>query len=215
MRALLPFSLLCFACLEPVEGRVSASTDTPSTSPDIAPDIGPDIAPDADGPDTPDATSDSDAATPCTTVRFESLTRRESTISPGYEMYITLKAAAVGSAPLAYHWALTEVPFGRDAQLSTPVRSDTAQFTATVPGTYEVSLAVTDAAGVRSCTATRRIDVPPPTYGLFIEALWTAPAEAPAVWTPRMGAEERTRLLKGWRGAVRAAIIAAQPEEGE
>ncbi len=53
-------------------------------------------------------------------------------------------------------------------------------------------------------------------YGVGLtEALWTAPAEAPAVWTPRMGAEERARLLKGWRGAVRAAIIAVQPEEGE
>ncbi|HYC68390.1 glycerol kinase GlpK [Brevundimonas sp.] len=36
------------------------------------------------------------------------------------------------------------------------------------------------------------------------------PVEAPARWEPRMGAEERERLLKGWRGAVRAAIIAAQ-----
>ena len=36
------------------------------------------------------------------------------------------------------------------------------------------------------------------------------PAEAPARWEPRMGAEERERLLKGWRGAVKAAIIAAQ-----
>ncbi|HZW16723.1 MAG TPA: glycerol kinase GlpK, partial [Brevundimonas sp.] len=36
------------------------------------------------------------------------------------------------------------------------------------------------------------------------------PAEAPARWEPRMAAEERERLLKGWRGAVRAAIIAAQ-----
>ena len=27
---------------------------------------------------------------------------------------------------------------------------------------------------------------------------------------PRMGAEERARLLKGWRGAVKAAIIAAE-----
>lgn len=53
-------------------------------------------------------------------------------------------------------------------------------------------------------------------YGVGLtEALWTAPAEAPAVWTPHMGGEERARLLKGWRGAVRAAIIAAQPEEGE
>ena len=36
------------------------------------------------------------------------------------------------------------------------------------------------------------------------------PVEAPARWEPRMGAEERERLLKGWRGAVKAAIIAAQ-----
>ncbi len=40
--------------------------------------------------------------------------------------------------------------------------------------------------------------------------LWTAPAEAPAVWRPRMKQEERARLLKGWRGAVKAAIIAAE-----
>ncbi|QTC90934.1 glycerol kinase GlpK [Brevundimonas goettingensis] len=33
--------------------------------------------------------------------------------------------------------------------------------------------------------------------------------EAPAVWTPRMEAAERERLLKGWRKAVKAAIIAA------
>jgi glycerol kinase len=39
------------------------------------------------------------------------------------------------------------------------------------------------------------------------------PVEAPARWTPRMVPEERARLLKGWRGAVRAAIIAAHPED--
>jgi len=33
--------------------------------------------------------------------------------------------------------------------------------------------------------------------------------EAPAVWTPRMESAERERLLKGWRKAVKAAIIAA------
>ncbi|MFA4893897.1 glycerol kinase GlpK [Brevundimonas sp.] len=38
------------------------------------------------------------------------------------------------------------------------------------------------------------------------------PVEAPARWTPRMEAGERERLLKGWRGAVRAAIIAANPD---
>ncbi|CAN5285276.1 glycerol kinase GlpK [soil metagenome] len=35
-------------------------------------------------------------------------------------------------------------------------------------------------------------------------------AEAPAIWTPRMRDAERDRLLKGWRGAVRAAIIASE-----
>jgi len=39
------------------------------------------------------------------------------------------------------------------------------------------------------------------------------PVEVPTRWTPRMGADERARLLKGWRGAVRAAIIAANPED--
>jgi len=39
------------------------------------------------------------------------------------------------------------------------------------------------------------------------------PVEAPAVWTPRMAADERDRLLKGWRGAIRAAIIAANPDD--
>lgn len=44
----------------------------------------------------------------------------------------------------------------------------------------------------------------------LIDTLDAAPAEAPAVWHPRMGGDERERLLKGWRGAVKAAIIAAQ-----
>ena len=35
------------------------------------------------------------------------------------------------------------------------------------------------------------------------------PAEAPACWKPRMKADERERLLSGWRRAVKAAIIAA------
>ena len=39
------------------------------------------------------------------------------------------------------------------------------------------------------------------------------PVEAPTRWTPRMTASERERLLKGWRGAVRAAIIASTPED--
>ncbi len=36
------------------------------------------------------------------------------------------------------------------------------------------------------------------------------PVEAPARWSPRMGAAERDRLLEGWRRAIKAAIIAAQ-----
>ena len=38
------------------------------------------------------------------------------------------------------------------------------------------------------------------------------PVEAPERWTPRIAGAERDRLLKGWRGAVRAAIIAANPD---
>ena len=47
----------------------------------------------------------------------------------------------------------------------------------------------------------------------LIHDLEDHPVEAPARWTPRMAPEERGRLLKGWRGAVRAAIIAAHPED--
>ncbi|UQV17212.1 glycerol kinase GlpK [Brevundimonas albigilva] len=43
----------------------------------------------------------------------------------------------------------------------------------------------------------------------LIDDLEHRPAEAPAVWTPRMDARERERLLSGWRRAVKAAIIAA------
>lgn len=47
----------------------------------------------------------------------------------------------------------------------------------------------------------------------LIHDLEDHPVEAPARWTPRMAPEERARLLKGWRGAVRAAIIAANPDD--
>ena len=47
----------------------------------------------------------------------------------------------------------------------------------------------------------------------LISDLEDHPVEAPARWTPRMAPDERARLLKGWRGAVRAAIIAAHPED--
>ena len=47
----------------------------------------------------------------------------------------------------------------------------------------------------------------------LIHDLEDHPVEAPARWTPRMAPEERARFLKGWRGAVRAAIIAAHPED--
>jgi len=43
----------------------------------------------------------------------------------------------------------------------------------------------------------------------LIEDLDAHVGEAPAVWTPRMDAAERDRLLKGWRKAVQAAIVAA------
>lgn len=43
----------------------------------------------------------------------------------------------------------------------------------------------------------------------LIPDLEAHPAEAPARWTPRMTADERKRLLSGWRRAVKAAIVAA------
>ncbi|RZJ97178.1 MAG: glycerol kinase [Brevundimonas sp.] len=47
----------------------------------------------------------------------------------------------------------------------------------------------------------------------LIDDLAPVAAEAPAVWTPRMTAPERDRLLAGWRRAVKAAIVAAPETE--
>ncbi|WP_406852604.1 glycerol kinase GlpK [Brevundimonas sp. BH3] len=44
------------------------------------------------------------------------------------------------------------------------------------------------------------------------DTVWSPPQTAPAVWKPRMDEDERTMLLKGWRRAVKAAIVAAQDE---
>ena len=44
----------------------------------------------------------------------------------------------------------------------------------------------------------------------LISDLEDHPVEPPTIWTPAMDPAERERLLKGWRGAVKAAIIAAQ-----
>jgi glycerol kinase len=44
----------------------------------------------------------------------------------------------------------------------------------------------------------------------LIDDLEDRPAEAPARWEPRMGADAREALLQGWRRAVKAAIIAAR-----
>lgn len=45
----------------------------------------------------------------------------------------------------------------------------------------------------------------------LIDRLDIAPAETPAVWTPRMDAATRSRLLDGWKAAIRATLAAAQP----
>ena len=47
----------------------------------------------------------------------------------------------------------------------------------------------------------------------LIDDLDDHPVEAPAIWAPRMERSRREALLKGWRGAVRAAIIAANPDD--
>ncbi len=44
------------------------------------------------------------------------------------------------------------------------------------------------------------------------DALWSAPQTAPALWKPQMADLERQRLIKGWRRAVKAAIVAAQDD---
>jgi glycerol kinase len=47
----------------------------------------------------------------------------------------------------------------------------------------------------------------------LIDDLGDHPIEAPTRWEPCIDAAQRERLLKGWRGAVRAAIIASSSSE--
>ena len=49
----------------------------------------------------------------------------------------------------------------------------------------------------------------------LIDRLDIAPAETPAVWTPRMDAATRTRLLAGWKAAIRATLAAADPASSQ
>ena len=49
----------------------------------------------------------------------------------------------------------------------------------------------------------------------LVSDLKARPAEAPAVWSPRMSPAAREALLSGWRRAVKAAIIAAPERQGE
>ena len=44
----------------------------------------------------------------------------------------------------------------------------------------------------------------------LIDRLDIPPLETPAVWHPRMDGETRTRLLDGWKGAIRATLAAAE-----
>ncbi|MDP3378915.1 MAG: glycerol kinase GlpK, partial [Brevundimonas sp.] len=49
----------------------------------------------------------------------------------------------------------------------------------------------------------------------LIDRLDIAPAETPAVWTPRMDAATRSRLLAGWKAAIRATLAAAEPTSSQ
>jgi glycerol kinase len=49
----------------------------------------------------------------------------------------------------------------------------------------------------------------------LIDRLDIAPAETPSVWTPRMDAATRTRLLAGWKAAIRATLAAAEPTSSQ
>lgn len=46
-----------------------------------------------------------------------------------------------------------------------------------------------------------------------VDQLWSPPQTKPAIWKPSMDAAERTGLIKGWRRAVKAAIVAATVED--
>lgn len=177
MRTLLPFLLLP-ACLDARHGSTFEADTTPAA--EVAQETA----------DTVEVVPE--VAAPCSIVSFQSLTLDERPDSLGFEVAIELTAGSNGPSPIVdYQWALTQQPFGGEDELHVLELFDERQFfTATNPGTYEFTVEGIDSNGARSCnTAVQIVEVPPPTRGLFVEVLWSAPDSASPDVAPGAGSD--------------------------
>lgn len=75
--------------------------------------------------------------------------------------------------PLTYAWTLRSKPLSSTTTIVAPTAASTSmRLDAMVPGSYEVALTVTDAAGASSCSPTRGTVVAAPAQKLLVELFW-------------------------------------------
>jgi PKD domain len=81
-----------------------------------------------------------------------------------------------GDNPISYKWTLRSKPLASGTTIDTPEMASTSmKLDATVPGSYEVQLDVTDSAGTKSCTPARATLVAAPAQKLLVEMFWDNP----------------------------------------
>jgi hypothetical protein len=108
---------------------------------------------------------------------------------------------AAGQA-LAYHWTLDAVPAGATATLNSASAVDPS-FTVGVPGTYRLSLVVTDSTGLASAAATLSVTADP-SFGAVL------PGSGFTIATVNAGAAQAMSLPRGVAVDASGAIFVAQ-----
>lgn len=75
--------------------------------------------------------------------------------------------------PLTYKWTLRSSPIGASTMIADPMAPMTAMtLDPLLPGSYEVQLDVTDAAGAKNCMPVRQTIVASPAQKLLVEMFW-------------------------------------------
>jgi hypothetical protein len=80
---------------------------------------------------------------------------------------------ADGDTPLTYKWTLRSAPISASTSIAAPDMATTGMtLDPMLPGSYEVQLDVTDAAGAKNCMPTRATIVASPAQKLLVEMFW-------------------------------------------
>ena len=78
-----------------------------------------------------------------------------------------------GDVPLTYKWTLRSAPISASTTITSPEMAMTGMtLDPMLPGSYEVQLDVTDAAGAKNCMPVRQTIVASPAQKLLVEMFW-------------------------------------------